>query len=214
MTDEAPLREERAAVSRLGRRLLRDGLTVSTGGNVSARTGDAVAVSPSGIPYGDIDPPDVPTIDVDGTQLSGDHDPSSETPMHLAIYRNRADVGGIVHTHSPFATTFAVLGEPIPATHYLIAYVGDRVPVAGYATYGTEKLGELAVEALDGRYNACLLQNHGVVATGSTVDSAFEVALMVEYCARVHYQARVIGEPVSLSTDRMDRLLELFEGYV
>lgn len=211
-TDE--LREKRQTVAETGRKMLSEGLTKATGGNVSARVGnDYVAVSPSGIPYDEINGPDVPVVDLDATRLDGELEPSAETPMHTAVYRERADVGGIIHTHSPYATTFASLGEPIEASHYLIAYAGDKVPVAPYETYGTDALGTVAAETLGEGYNACLLENHGVLTVGETVEGAFETALMVEYCARIHYQARAIGEPKILPDEEVDRLVERFASY-
>jgi L-fuculose-phosphate aldolase len=213
MTEDIELRQEREAVSDYGRKMLHQGLTSGTGGNISVAAGDGVAISPSGMPYDDIDAEDVPVVSLDGEPLAGDRTPSSETPMHTMIHRLRDDVGAIVHTHSPYATTFAALGEEIPASHYLVAFAGKEVPVAGYATYGTPELGELAAETLGEEYNACLLQNHGVVAVGADLEAAFETALMVEYSARIHYQALSIGEPIVLPDEEMEFLLEKFEDY-
>jgi L-fuculose-phosphate aldolase len=205
--------EARETVSRLGREMLAQGLTLGTGGNVSVAVEDGVAISPSGMAYDEIRPADVPIVDLDGEVLAGTRDPSSETAMHTGVHRARPDVGGVVHTHSPYASTFASLGRPVPASHYLIAFVGDRIPVAGYATYGTQELADLALGALEDEYNACLLQNHGVLAVGADGRSALEVALMVEYCARVHYQAVSIGDPVIVSEEEVDRLQSKFADY-
>jgi len=212
--DSDELHDQRQAVVDTGVEMLEQGLTKGTGGNVSGRVGDDyVAVSPSGIPYEEIEPADVPLVDLDASVVDGDLEPSAETPMHTAVYRQRDDVGGIIHTHSPYASTFASLSEPIEASHYLIAYAGDEVPVAPYETYGTEELGAVAAETLGEAYNACLLENHGVLTVGETIEGAFETALMVEYCARIHYQARSIGEPTVLPDDEVDRLVDRFAGY-
>lgn len=208
-----PLEAERTKVSELGKEMLEQGLTKGTGGNISARNGDQVAISPSGVPYKEISPDDVPIVDLDGNQVAGEKDPSSEVAMHTGILREREDVGGVVHNHSPYATTFASLGEPIPASHYLIAYVGDKIPVAPYERFATPELAEAALDTLGQEYSACLLENHGVVTVGQKVDAAFEVAMMVEYCARIHYQALDIGEPNILSDEEVDGLIESFEGY-
>jgi L-fuculose-phosphate aldolase len=208
-----PLEAERTKVSELGKEMLEQGLTKGTGGNISARNGDQVAISPSGVPYKEISPDDVPIVDLDGNQVAGEKDPSSEVAMHTGILREREDVGGVVHNHSPYATTFASLGEPIPASHYLIAYVGDKIPVAPYERFATPELAEAALDTLGQEYSACLLENHGVVTVGQNVDAAFEVAMMVEYCARIHYQALDIGEPNILSDEEVDGLIESFEGY-
>ncbi len=213
MTAQLELEPERTRISELGRKMVSQGLTKGTGGNISARNGDHVAISPSGMAYDEISPEDVPVVELDGTQVAGDRKPSSEIAMHTGILREREDVGGVVHNHSPYASTFASLGEPVPASHYLIAFVGDEIPVAPYETYGTVELAEQALDALGDEYNACLLENHGVVAVGETVDAAFEVATMVEYCARIHYQAVSIGEPNILPDEEIDTLLERFAGY-
>lgn len=206
--------ETRSAICEYGRSLLDDDLTTGTGGNLSVRiSDDRVAISPSGIPYEEIEPRDVPIVRTDGTIVSGDPDPSTELPMHLAVYEQRPDVGGIVHTHSPYATTFASLGESIPASHYLIAFAGSKVPVASYESHATQALGEAAVEALGESYNATLLRNHGVLTAGESLDDAYTVAMMVEYCARIHYQASVIGEPELLPDEEIDRLKGKLDSY-
>jgi L-fuculose-phosphate aldolase len=203
MTTDQRVRRARKRVSDIGREMVAQGLTLGTGGNVSVAVDDGIAISPSGMAYDEVLPADVPVVSLDATVREGDRQPSSETAMHTTVHRERPDVGGVVHTHSPYASTFASLGEPIPASHYLIAFVGDRVPVTGYATYGTEALAELALDALGDRYTACLLRNHGVLA----------VALMVEYCARIHYQALAIGDPIVLSEQEVERLESKFAEY-
>lgn len=213
MADSLTHRDERETVCELGRQLLDRDLTRGTGGNVSVRTDDGVAVSPSGIPYEEVTPEMVPVVDSEGAVLDGEWEPSNETPMHTNIYRVRDDVGGIVHTHSPYAATFASLGREIPASHYLIAYAGREIPVAGYAHPGTDELGRLAVDALGDDHDACLLQNHGVMALGEDGPDALETAVMVEYCAQVHYQASAIGDPVVMDDDAVGDLVEMFGSY-
>ncbi|EMA18260.1 MULTISPECIES: class II aldolase/adducin family protein [Haloarcula] len=206
--------ETRNAICEYGRSLLEDDLTTGTGGNLSARLDEThIAISPSGIPYGEIEPEDVPVVETDGTVVEGDIEPSTELPMHLAVYRERPAVGGVVHTHSPYATTFASLGEAIPASHYLLSFTGTEVPVAEYETHATEKLGEAAVDALGESFNATLLRNHGVLTADETLDDAYTVALMVEYCARIHHQARAIGEPEILPDEEIDRLADKLDSY-
>ncbi|UPM44946.1 class II aldolase/adducin family protein [Halocatena salina] len=206
--------ETRRAIAEYGRNLLEDDLTTGTGGNLSVRLDeDHVAISPSGIPYAEVAPEDVLVVRTDGTVINGDHDPSTELPMHLAIYQKRDDVGSVVHTHSPYATTFASLGEAIPASHYLISFTGSEVPVAEYRTHATEELGEAAVDALGESFNATLLRNHGVLTADDSLKDAYTVALMVEYCARIHYQARAIGEPEILPDEEVDRLSSKLDSY-
>jgi L-fuculose-phosphate aldolase len=211
---ELAYRDAREAICEYGRQLLDDDLTTGTGGNLSARLdGDRIAISPSGVPYEEIAPADVPVVAADGAVVEGEAEPSTELPMHLAVYEERPEVGGVVHTHSPYATTFASLGEAIPASHYLISFTGSEVPVAEYETHATQALGEAAVDALGEAFNATLLRNHGVLTADSTLDSAYTVALMVEYCARIHYQARAIGAPEILPDDEIDRLSEKLDSY-
>ncbi|MFC4440374.1 MULTISPECIES: class II aldolase/adducin family protein [Natrialbaceae] len=207
------LRERRRAVGDLGRQMLEQGLTRGSGGNVSVRADDRVAISPSGVPYEDVSADNVPLVDLSGERVFGELKPSNETPMHTIIYNERNGVGGIVHTHSPYASTFASLNEPIPASHYLIAYIGQEIPVAGYAPPGSEELGQLAIDAMGNDHDAVLLKNHGVIAVGETGEDALEVALMVEYCARIHYQAVNIGEPEIMDKDNVADLRKMFSDH-
>ncbi|WP_224268011.1 class II aldolase/adducin family protein [Haloprofundus salinisoli] len=212
--NSADAQDERQAIADYGRKMLEQGLTKGTGGNISSLVdGSFMAISPSGVPYEEITAQDVPVLNFDEDVVLGEKKPSAEHSMHMQVYRERDDVGGVIHNHSPYATTFATINEPIPASHYLIAFAGKEVPVASYETYGTEELGTLAVETLSDQYNACLLQNHGVLAVGDDVASAFETALMVEYCARIQYQSLAIGEPTLIPDDEIEHLQEKFKGY-
>ncbi|MFQ3295966.1 MAG: L-fuculose-phosphate aldolase [Natrialbaceae archaeon] len=188
-------------------------LTPGRSGNLSVRAGERVAITPTGVPYGDLTAVDVPVLRMGGDQLAGRLEPSSEVPMHLSLYET-FEVGAVAHAHAPWATTFAVLREPIPAVHYGLARVGDHVPVADYATYGSEDLAATAIAAMeDAGTTACLLANHGVVATGADADAALESLEAVEYGARIYAQARAMGDPVTLPEDEMERVAEKFESY-
>jgi L-fuculose-phosphate aldolase len=206
------LQEVRAAVITAALRLLDAGLVRGTSGNVSARDGDLVAVTPTGVGYRRLDAASVPVVDLDGRVVDGRLAPSSELPLHLAVYRARPDVGAVVHTHSRFATTFAVLREELPAVHYLLARAGRRVRVAPYATYGTGELAGACVDALAGD-QAVLLANHGVVAVGPGLDRALLVAEAVEEVAELCWRARCLGTPAVLPDAEMDRLARAFEEY-
>ena len=207
------LDDARAQVADKGIEILEEGLTQKTSGNVSVRVdAERVAISPSGIPYHDIAPGDVPIVDLDGEVLEGELPPSSETPMHTEVYRRRDDVGGIVHTHSPYATTFASLGRGIDPAHYLIAFAGKGVPVAPYARNGTAELGRAAADTMGDR-NAVLLRNHGVLAVGPTLDDAHNVGARVEYCARIDWQASLLGEPELVDDGELDALIDYFQDY-
>jgi L-fuculose-phosphate aldolase len=206
------LEEIRAAVATAALRLLETGLVRGTAGNVSARAGGLVAVTPTGLDYRRLDHGSIPVVDLDGRVVEGDLAPSSELPLHLAVYLARPDVGAVVHTHSTFATTFAVLGEELPAVHYLLAHAGRRVRVAPYATYGSGELAGACVAALAGD-GAVLLANHGVVAVGRGLDRALLAAEAVEHVAELCWRARCLGAPVVLPDAEMDRVARAFERY-
>lgn len=188
-------------------------LTPGRTGNLSVRSGETVAITPTGVPYTEISPSDVPLLDLDGKQVSGELEPSSEVPMHLGIYRE-LDVGAILHAHSPWTTTLAVLREPLPPVHYMIALAGESVPVAEYAPYGTAELAEHAVtEMTAAGTRAVILANHGLVAAGEDAAAAVETAQAVESTARVYLQARSVGEPVELAPGEIEAVAERFESY-
>jgi len=206
------LGEERAAVVHACRQLLATGLVRGTSGNVSIRRGEAVAVSPTGVPYPELTPAAVPVLGLDGSPLDGALAPTSELALHLAVYRARPDVAAVVHTHSMFATVFAVLGEPIPPVHYLLARAGGTVPLAPYARYGTVELAEACVRALaDGP--AVLLAQHGVVTVGADLATAMAAAEAVEYVAELAWRARLAGQPRILDAEQLAAAAEAFRGY-
>jgi L-fuculose-phosphate aldolase len=206
------LGEERAAVVRACQQLLATGLVRGTSGNVSVRRAEAVAVSPTGVPYPELTPAAVPVLGLDGDPLDGALAPTSELALHLAVYRARPDVAAIVHTHSMFATVFAVLGEPIPPVHYLLARAGGSVPLAPYARYGTTELAEACVRALaDGP--AVLLAQHGVVTVGADLAAAMAAAEAVEYVAELAWRARLAGEPRTLDAEQLAAAADAFRGY-
>jgi L-fuculose-phosphate aldolase len=206
------LTELRSAVASAALRLVEAGLLRGTAGNLSARSGGLVAITPTGVDYRRLDRGSVPVVDLDGRPVDGELAPSSELPLHLAVYRARPDVGAVVHTHSVFATTFAVLGEELPAVHYLLAHAGRRVRLAPYGTYGSGALADACVAALAGD-GAVLLANHGVVAVGPDLDRALLVADAVEQVAELCWRARCLGTPVVLPDEEMDRVARAFARY-
>jgi L-fuculose-phosphate aldolase len=196
----------RAAIAEAGRELERAGLVQGTSGNLSARdsASGTIAITPSAVPYRGIQPGDVLLVGPAGVE-EGPHPPSSELAMHLAVYSARPDVGAVVHTHSPWATTWAVLGREIPAVHYVIAPVANRIRVAPYATYGTRALAEGTVRAL-GADNGVLLAGHGVLTVGADLGAAVEHAVQVEFLAEVYWKALQVGEPTILPPQELDRV--------
>jgi L-fuculose-phosphate aldolase len=209
------LEKERKEIVTFGRKLLTSGLTAGTGGNLSIinRKKNLVAITPSGVDYLEMSPGDVVLVGTEGALAeTSKHKPSSELLFHLALYRKRQDIQGIVHTHSVYATTLATLGWEIPPFHYLVAYSGRKVPLAAYATFGSEELARNVAGAI-GENNAVLMGGHGVVTIGSTLAKAFETAEIVEYVARVYYLAKGRGEPAILSDEEMGTVMEKFKGY-
>lgn len=208
MTDHA-LRERIVATAR---RLNALGINQGKSGNVSARVEGGFLVTPSGLPYEDLQPADVVHVTADG-HASGHRAPSSEWRFHRDIYARRPEAGAVVHTHSAFATTLACLGRAIPAVHYEVAFAGGNdIRCAPYRTFGTQALSDAAVAALEGR-RACLLAHHGVIAFGADLDDALRLADKVEAMARLYWQALQVGEPALLDDDEMARIAERFRTY-
>jgi L-fuculose-phosphate aldolase len=214
-TDSDELQAARAQLVSYGARLLADGLAVGSAGNISVRVGETVAITPSGIGYGDMRPGDVCLVTLTGTQL-GDDDgddgddgdaqetPSSETPMHLAIYA-ATGAKAVVHTHSPEVVALSASREELPAIHYAITGLGGPVRVAPYVRFGSAGLAEAAVEALDGR-SAVILRNHGAVTYGRDLAQAYDRALLLEWLARTYRLALSYGEPAILSAGELDEV--------
>ena len=197
------------------RKLADSVLASGTSGNISVRDPDSglVAISPSSMEYSAVEPEDIVLLDAAGTVIEGARRPSSEWGMHLAAYAARDEAGAVVHTHSPAATTLAVLGWELPAVHYMIALSGsDRVPIAPYHLYGTEALAGAAGQGLE-QCAACLLQNHGVLATGPDLHRAWALAEQIEFCAEIFLRAKAVGEPGILSEVQIAEVVEQLHAY-
>jgi L-fuculose-phosphate aldolase len=208
--------DRREEIVEVSRRMSVSGLVVGTSGNVSARTPDGnVLVTPSGLDYALMEPEDVVLVDLDGKTLEDSLEPSVETPMHTGIYRSRPETGGIVHTHARYSTTLACLGWEITPIHYMLAVLSDegRVPVARYATYGTEELARNASKSLGDLHQACLLRNHGTITVGASVSEAYSRTELLEEMAEVYYRARMAGEPVLLTSEQLAEVLAKIHDY-
>jgi L-fuculose-phosphate aldolase len=199
----------RAQLVASGRDLLARGLLSQTSGNLSIRLpGDQVLITPSSMEYDLIEPSDIVLIRLDGSVISGERRPSSETPLHCLVYTERPDVSAIVHTHSPYATTLAVLGLPIPAVHYMIAIAGtNEIAVADYATFGTPELARNVRNAFPAPARAALMANHGLIAGGRSLKDAASVAEAVENIAGLYYRALAVGTPMVLTDSQMADVL-------
>jgi L-ribulose-5-phosphate 4-epimerase len=188
--------------------LPKNNLVTWTGGNVSGRDPETglVVIKPSGIRYEDLKPEHLVIVDVDGNIVEGDLNPSSDTASHLYIYRQRPDVGGIVHTHSPYATAFAALGKPIPV--YLTAMAdefGGPIPCGGFALIGGEAIGRVVCESI-GDSPAVLLKNHGVFAVGKFAEAAVKAAVMTEDVAHTVWIALQLGQPDEIPAEDVAKL--------
>ena len=188
--------------------LPKNNLVAWTGGNVSARDPGTgyVVIKPSGVRYEQLRPEQMIVVDLDGKKIEGDLKPSSDTASHLYIYRHRSDVGGIVHTHSAYATAFAAVNKPIPV--YLTAQAdefGGPIPCGGFALIGGEQIGRVVIESI-GNSPAILLKNHGVFTIGGNAESAVKAAVMVEDVARTSWLALQLGQPDEIGTEDLKKL--------
>lgn len=191
------------------------GINQGTSGNISARHGDAMLITPTGVPYDQLKPADIAAMTLTGEygDWAGPLQPSSEWRFHLDIMRSRPEVGSVVHTHSTYATTLAICGKEIPAIHYMVAASGGpTIRVAPYSTYGTPDLSAQALDALKDR-TCCLLRNHGVIATGANVKKALWLAVEVETLARQYYLSLAIGGAQILSDGEIAHVIEKFKSY-
>src|SRR5580692_3792513 len=193
--------------------LSRAGLVVGTAGNVSVREGDLVAVTPSGLRYADLTPELVGVHRLDGAAVEAPLAPSSELPLHLAVYAARPEVGAVVHTHSPAATALSTLVDEVPSVHYYVAmFGGPTVPVASYATYGTDELARNVVRALRDR-TACLMGNHGAVTVGPDLMTALDKSTYLEWLCDVYLRASSAGTPRVLPAAEIAAVGAKMAGY-
>jgi len=200
-TPDADLRQQLVAV---GRRMNASGINQGTSGNLSARIPGGLLITPSSLPYEQMEPADLVALDLGGRPLEPHpRRPSSEWRLHADILASRPEVQAVLHCHSIHATALACHGRAIPPFHYMTAVAGgDDIRCAPYATFGTAELSALAVQALDDRL-ACLLAQHGQVTLGSSLDQALRIAIEVETLAQMYLQALQLGEPPRLSPEQM-----------
>jgi L-fuculose-phosphate aldolase len=202
----------REAIVTTCQELSRAGLVVGTAGNVSVRKGDLVAVTPSGLSYAALTPELVGVHRLDGAPVEAPLAPTSELPLHLALYAARPEVAAVVHTHSPAATALSALVGEVPAVHYYVAMFGGPVRVARYATYGTEELARNAVDALRDR-TACLMSNHGAITVGPDLAAAHDKSLYLEWLCDVYLRASSAGTPRLLSPEQLAEVAAKLPGY-
>lgn len=199
------LKEE---LAQLHQELPKNDLVRWTGGNVSARDAESglMVIKPSGIRYEDLRPHHMVVLDMDGKIVEGDLKPSSDTYSHLYIYKHRQDVGGVVHTHSRYATAFAAVGKPIPCVLTAMAdEFGGPIPCGGFALIGDEAIGKVVIESI-GSSQAVLLKNHGVFTIGKDANAAVKAAVMTEDVAATVWMALQIGTPDVIAQEDVDKL--------
>lgn len=198
--------EARERVAAVARRSASEGLVLGTAGNVSQRAGDSVAVTPTGALLADIAGDDVCVVALDGSQLEGALEPTSEVDLHLGAI-NRHGSGAVVHTHAPMATAAACVLDELPCVHYAMLALGGPVPVARYETFGTPQLAGSVLDALEGR-TAVLMANHGAVTVADTVEEALDLALLLEWAASVYLHAAAAGRPRELDETQRAAVIE------
>ncbi len=197
----------RREICRLHAELPRNNLVAWTSGNISGRDPETgyVVIKPSGVRYDELTPESMCVVDLDGKAIEGKYKPSSDTIAHVYVYRHRADVNGIVHTHSTFATAWAAVGKPIPPVLTAICdEFGGPIPVGAYAKIGSDEIGQEIVRSI-GSSPAILMKNHGVFTIGRTPEAALKAAVMVEDAARTVFYALQLGQPDEIPPEEVDR---------
>lgn len=187
------MQKERGLIIEYCLRMLKDGLTVGTSGNVSVRVGENIAITPSGADYETLAPQDICVITLDGDHVDGPDNPSTEVPMHTVVYQH-TDALAVVHTHPVYATVLGTLVDEVPPIHYMLALLGGPVRVAPYAQFGTKELARNCSVAMKDRYGV-LLQNHGATTYGETLAKAYSRSAYLEWLCRIYCEAKAIGEP-------------------
>jgi len=206
----------KAEVAALHAELPRNGLVVWTAGNVSARVpgADLLVIKPSGVSYDELSAEAMVVCDFEANLVEGSRSPSSDTAAHAYVYRNMEEVGGVVHTHSDYATAWAARREPIPCVLTMIAdEFGGDIPVGPFALIGDDSIGRGIVETLrSSRSRAVLMANHGPFTIGRDARDAVKAAVMVEDVARTVHLARQLGEPVPIAQADIDRLFDRYQN--
>lgn len=205
------LHDERSQLVEYCLRMQADDLTVGTSGNLSVRSGDHIAITPSGVPYEDLTPEAICIIDLAGNKISEGLDPSSEVPMHTSVYR-ATDARAVVHTHPLYCTTLSVVLDEVPPVHYMLALLGGPVRVAPYARFGSPELAANSLRAMEGRYGA-LMQNHGATTYGDTLAKAYSRSIYLEWVCKLYHQARQLGEPNLLPAEEIAEVAEALNSY-
>lgn len=205
------LHDERVQLVEYCHRMQADELTVGTSGNLSVRSGNHIAITPSGAAYEDLTPESICVIDLDGTPVEEGLEPSSEVPMHTSVYAG-TDAVAVVHTHPLYASTLSTVIDELPPIHYMVALLGGPVRVAHYATFGSPELAANAMAAMEDRYGA-ILANHGATTYGESLAKAYTRSVYLEWMCRMYYQAKLFGEPHILPAAEIDLVAGKLASY-
>lgn len=204
------LAAEREAVAAACRRLAEDGLVIQTAGNVSVLAGDLVVVTPTGGVFEEIEADQMTVVDRAGQVVDGRFAPTSELAIHLGVYERLDGAGAVVHTHSPMATALSCVVDEVPAVHYAMLALGGAVPVAEYATFGTEELAANVVAVLE-RVPAVLMRSHGATTYGRDLDGAMKLTELLEWACTVYWRASMIGDPVAMSQEQLEDVVSVVQ---
>jgi L-ribulose-5-phosphate 4-epimerase len=193
--------------------LPKNGLVKMTSGNVSGRDAETglVVIKPSGYSFEEMTPEHMVVVDMTGKVVEGNLKPSTDTDTHLYVYQRRSDVFGMVHTHSPYASSFAALGQPIPACLTASAMLGGEIPLGGYAPIGGADIGQEIIDKIGGA-KAIVMQNHGVFTIGSSPQHATKMAVEVEEIAKITHLALLRGQPILLTQSQIDYMVDLYQN--
>ena len=207
------LQHEREAVAAVSRELASDGLVAGTSGNVSARSGDHVAITPTGAVLAELTPEEVAVVDLAGSVVDGPLEPTSEIELHLGVYE-RYEAGAVVHTHPATATALSCVLDEVPCVHYEMLRLGGPVPVARYETFGTPQLAEAVLEALEGR-TAVLMANHGALTYAADPAAAADLTRLLEWACTVYWRAAALGSPRALDAKERQAVIDavIARGY-
>jgi L-ribulose-5-phosphate 4-epimerase len=193
--------------------LPKNGLVKMTSGNVSGRDPETglVVIKPSGVSFEELTPENMVVIDMECRVVEGNLKPSTDTDTHIYVYQRRPDVLGMVHTHSPYASSFAALGQCIPACLTTSAMLGGEVPLGGYAPIGGEDIGEEIINKIGGA-RAIIMQNHGVFTIGTSAQHATKMAVEVEEIAKITHLAMLRGQPILLTKSQVNYMVDLYQN--
>jgi L-fuculose-phosphate aldolase len=205
------LPNQRVEIVQYCRRMQADNLTVGTSGNISVRSGDHIAITPTGVAYESLTAASICVVDLEGRPVEEGLMPSSEVPMHTRVYA-QTDAVAVVHTHPLYATALSTLVTELPAVHYMVALLGGPVRVAPYARFGSPELAQGSVDAMVGR-SGVLLRNHGATTYGDTLDKAYTRSIYLEWVCKLYHVATQLGEPALLTQEQLDEVAEGIGAY-